>query len=350
MKITPFDCTERELPELRAALRRLYHDRYILLDERYFLWNFKHSPAHRGNFFSMKCIAHGGRIIGFCGYQPQLVKVRDEQRVGATISNLMVEQAYRGMGIGPQLLASIAKEHDMCLVNGYNKTTEYLYTSLPGFRPLGNLRRYTAVLDPKKAANVAKGGAVIDTGTPQGEHSLQSLHAFDHSHDELWTSLRHAFTFAVERSSVYMTWRYANHPIFRYEMLCLRQHTALLGVLIARVEHIRNISVLRIVEFLPRSGSEKALLLGCIGYAHNLGAAYVDFFVSSAVYDQTFLGCGFVADPLVNNVFPILLSPPDFSLEAIPCAGYLHTDLIGASFSVDDWLITRGDGDRDRPN
>ena len=124
MPKTSIEIREPRLEEkerLQDFYRKIYRPDYPFLDDRFLLWWFNQNPLfERKDNFSCKIALDGDAIIGHFGFLPVAVWAEGGVYSGAWTGNFVVDQAYRGQGIGRKLARAIMSEFDVTLDIGAN--------------------------------------------------------------------------------------------------------------------------------------------------------------------------------------------------------------------------------------
>jgi hypothetical protein len=177
---------------------------------------------------------------------------------------------------------------------------------------------------------------------------VEQVDRFGESASALWDRLS-VNAVGTQRSSAFLNWRYASHPVFTYRMLEHRLDGAVAALGVYRLEQAGSsgVGVARVVELIAET-TLAPLVRALLADARANGAALVDFFGADSQTSTVLRRSGFIRDdePFVAQL-PILLQPIDRRRTAIPFMAYLPT--VGEPHDL-DWYVTKGDGDQDRPN
>ena len=70
---------------------------------------------------------------------------------------------------------------------------------------------------------------------PEPPHlTFEPVSHFDEQADALWAVIRSSYTFAVERTSLYLNWKYRDQPNMHHQCFYIREHGTIQGILIIR--------------------------------------------------------------------------------------------------------------------
>ncbi|MCK5223993.1 hypothetical protein KAR04_04425, partial [Candidatus Calescamantes bacterium] len=64
--------------------------------------------------------------------------------------------------------------------------------------------------------------------------TFESVSRFDEQADALWAAIRSRYTFTVERTSIYLNWKYCDQPHMRHQCFYIWEQGAIQGILIIR--------------------------------------------------------------------------------------------------------------------
>jgi len=320
-----------------AYVKDAFHPKYILSDPRFLGWQFD----------TLYIAMINKKIIGHFGFRDVVYKVGSESRKVRVLMNLYVSRAYHKAGVGPLLVKAVFDTPNPVLVSGYNEVSSRLYAHFrSGWKEAGALRRFMKVLDPAhslvKNCNVPR---VSETGTEEKqEFFIEEVHRADSSFDALWSRTRDRYQCTIERSSEYLNWRFFTHPHLRYEVHAIRKSGDLCGFVVSRKEEDQGFGIVRIIDLVASEGYETKLFREVIRRARDEKAAMIDFMHSGSCYDSALAATGFFDTAGTDfAAFPAVFSPISWERTSI-CVAY---DL---DQPLDQWYVTKADGDQDRPN
>ncbi len=338
------DLKSEHLPALKDFIKRQFNENYILLNKEFFDWQY------RGN---MKIAHNDGKVLGYCGYVPAKLNAGGKVTDGACLANLMVDKSARAFGLGAALVKSLMNQFPALYINGYKLDTWPMYEKLGGWAKMGNLRRFVKIVDSIKASLLAK-ERVESIISNAKSADLKVIEKFDFSADDLWKKIKNQYGISQERSSSYLNWRYAMHPIFKYQLRGIFFENELRGIIIFRIENTRDESgaefaLGRILEIVSEKDFAENLIAGAVAEMAGGGVCAADFYTSSLVHQDALFANGFSDMANGYGAVPALLSPLSRKRISINWIAYGRS-LSGLFLNPADWNITKGDGDQDRPN
>lgn len=328
---------KKELPEFQDYIRQAFHEKYILVDQRYIDWQYG------GRIYVAK---DGARIIGHFGFRDLPYKFYKESGMMRILMNLMVLEPYRLLGVGALLAKEVFNTKNKILVSGYTPAAQKLFSHLRSdWKEAGNLSRFIAIFNP--SATLFSGYKIPVIFDPQISRNMFDVcEAEDIAKDfeDFWKNVRERYPIAAERTLDYLNWRFINHPFFKYSILTARHKNNLAGYLIFRFEEDQGFKIARIIDFVSEEAAEKSLIGKFLELAKNKKAAAADFAYSGNCYRQSLLDSGFFETAGTDfEKFPILFSPISTKKTFINIACDFNC-------SLGDCFFTKADGDQDRPN
>ena len=174
--------------------------------------------------------------------------------------------------------------------------------------------------------------------------------------DEVWRSDFAPRFQGVCRDVAFLRWRYLEHPRWQYRVSVARRGPdgRPRGIAVARVESLqgREECVYRILDLLAvDEPSGEALARALCSDARQCGAAFADFYCTSAAAAAPLEAVGFVREDRRSRALPALFQPLDFRPNPINAAFWMRGRKDAAEvFSDPDLYVTRIEGDQDRPN
>jgi GNAT superfamily N-acetyltransferase/predicted GNAT family N-acyltransferase len=213
-----------------------------------------------------------GRIVGHIGTMQVKVKICERTLNAAWSADFLVSSATRGLGVGTKVMAArinskqLPIDLEMTHISraieekvGYRKgaAVSLLYRTahfltLPLYKQIGSAlhrnfggkeRSWESVAKQtgcskaccwilKKMIQARQRHKMVPSGSPT--YTIELVTRFDEQADALWTVVRSRYTFAVERSSAYLNWKYFDQPHMSHQCFYLREHGSVNGILVLR--------------------------------------------------------------------------------------------------------------------
>lgn len=346
--VTVSDGRAEDASEVRAFFAAAYGPSYVLArDEPLFCWQFGGPPRSADPHVLLA--RRGGRIVGALGYIPVEVSLEGRVRRGAWTCN-WIARPDQGVPAGPVLMRELARRHDVTLALGLSAQARALLPRL-GFGEAHVLRRLVRVLDAKAARALAPADMEpslrANLPHPGARDGARRVSSVTEDMSVSWDALALQGT---RRDASYLTWRYAMHPRFAYQIWEWRR-ARVRAVAVARMDRARDVGtqVCRIVDLAGERDAVAGLADVIALDAAAAGAAVVDLFVSDGAIAGALLHGGWrdAAGPELAWL-PRLLQPVDHRRSHVHFLAYLARPLRGGGRR--QWHLTLGDGDQDRPN
>lgn len=336
--IVPYDPTDHE--RFRASVAAAFHPAYILTDPAYVRWQFE------GGHLLLARIRD--EIIGHFGYRDCAYRRGEAIHTVRVLMNLFVHPQYRSVGAGALLASAACRGAEAVLVSGYNSISQQLFSKVrPGWRDAGNLNRHLCILNSRSSLlrgyRIASSVGFNSRAESHG-YALDSAPTLDASFEDLWRRVGSRYGMSVERTAAYLAWRFFEHPFFSYSIIAARQNSGLAGYIVWRTEEDQGFRICRIVDCVCEPEAEQALFGAVREAAAQAGADALDFMHSGTFCGQGLRESGFFSTAGTDfERFPILFSP----LSSKKLSINIGCD---PAFPLDQWYLTKADGDQDRPN
>jgi hypothetical protein len=290
-----------------------------------------------------------GRAVGQVGSMPVSMWWGDREVHASWGLDYFVAPEAEGLGDSVALMRAWMKSVELALVLGLAPTS-YLICKRLGFRDLGYVPLYQAVLDPAAIARNRWGkvaGAVAAPissaarwvvrrrhGRLPGDPEVRQSGEVGAEYDGLWQRARAGFTMCVRRDAAYVRWRYQRAPNKQYDILEARRSGELVGFAVSRHEDYRGIRLGWIVDLFAEHGDQAtrdALIANVLIAFARAGVARAQAFCTSQRLAADLRRHGFFSG--VSHAH--LVARPNGVSEA-PAAG------------AADWHVVFGDSDQDR--
>jgi acyl carrier protein len=294
------------------------------------------------------------RIVGHNGAIPVRLKIGPEERVTAWFVDTMVLEAWRAQAVGSRLMMQAHEDHPFALSLGQTAEMRRILLHL-GWQQVAPLQFALTLIRPGRVLKGKLPGPAALAVTfglrashvvrdlrrlrPRGE--LREVALFERRHDELWRLAARDLTCSVTRDASYLNWKYVSQPGQQFLRLELVEDDRALGVVVlmfrepdATYKYTRAF----VVDLVAPLGD--APLLGLLLRAAREAAA------------------GRGADSLiclhVNARLTMALRRSGFTLRSptrflLVRPGSLAGDLRKVILDADQWFVTHGDSDIDRP-
>jgi acyl carrier protein len=317
-------------------------------------WMFVESAHRLGRTPIVWVHRDNGAIVGHMGAIPVALKIGSEVRETAWCVETMVLESHRSRAVGSRLMLDARETLPFALSLGQTSEMRQICLRL-GWKQIAPLQVAQLLVRPE---NVLKGklpgpaawaaglGLRAAVAARSLLHRPVHLHTrevtrFDERHDRLWRESSHDMTCAVVRDASYLNWKYVEQPgqefvrlevidgdttravavwMFREPDAAYKYRRAYLVDLVAPLaDEAMATQVIRAACAVPTERGADALL--CMHIGQRLTRALRE--------------CGFT------------LRDPERFLLVDP--GPLTGEALEQALSADNWFVTQGDSDIERP-
>lgn len=341
-----------------------------------FDWTFNRAGLWDGEGYSFALAEEQGEIVGILGAIPFVFNCFGKRSRAAWTANYMVRPEYRRGSVGLRLLRMVWRPPFEAVVSfGITQSVVPLHRLLR-WRVMEEIPRHFMVLPdaendmtcllrlalPDWTEDRARAVANFFTLPRLSTTSVPAVKTLPSNWDERdWPTIA-AQTVGAARDLDYLTWRYVDHPVFRYRFIGVSDGERT-GLLIWRLETIRHVArqggeeigrLGRVVEFLPTSLSNARQLLTVFTHelveAEALGADYYGYYGESRNWLEEF-GFRSVEGQPDGWMIPSRFQPLDCRGGSIRSALSVRDEVPVCSSSTGcSWYWTKSDADQDRPN
>ncbi len=347
--------TEKQRPELKKFIERNYRKNYILLNDIFFDYLFKRGVSGKYNF---KVLTAKNDLIGMSGEIPNQLNFFGNAINSCFLVNLMIDKKLRNLGLGPRLIIEAEREYDLLYTCSYNNEIKPLFQKW-GWIEMPNLRRFVKVISFEKSNELALGqlrkdnDIADDIGITDQGFSFASIEFFDASIFEFWQNIRIKYPITIERNVDYLNWRFAEHPIFKYRNFVAKKNGKIESLIVLRIEEPPGYKIARIVDFVSTDEAEKFTLYKAIQYCKSNNIDLIDFFFTGNFHINSLGSVGFKeTDKKPYSLIPFLFNPMD---RERTCVNFAFKPINKKlkdykAKDINNWYITKTNGDMDRPN
>lgn len=356
---------------MKAFLVDYFHPKYILINDSFFDWQYRENPYNTYKDYAVKILKMKDEFMGYLGLIPWKLKVFDKVYDNSGgLCNLMIGNKCRALGLGSVLVKECQRDFAILSGTSYKPKTKPMYEKLGNWFAIGNLSRYVLILNPQQCAviedpmnpdyrkfeDLAKRS--VGSAFTFDKYRFFDIDKFEDDIDELWRKIRNDYSITVERSKDYLNWRFANHPQLKYLISVVKRNGVTAGYLVARIEKTREFKnsfvIGRIIDFVADAEARDALLNYFISKMKHSNVDFVDFLFAGRYHTETLKKNGFLeADEFKLTNIPYVFQPIERYRKHINCIIYISDKLMHLADkikNIDNWYLTRADGDQDRPN
>lgn len=193
-------------------------------------WQFVERGKEAG-FFGVAGRNAAGSIVAFNGVMPVSVRIAGRVTEAAWSCDFVVDPAYRGQGVGKQLKKLLQSRYACVLALGISDPAASVHaamqwtspTTCKGYTRIRGGRHFKARVKQALQSVVKSALVVARLGTARGNITVQPVSECVQELAQLWQDVEEQYPFAVRRTAEYLNWRYARHPLAKYEAIVLHR-------------------------------------------------------------------------------------------------------------------------------
>jgi len=296
------------------------------------------------------------RVVGILGVMPFELNFRGKQGIGCCLTNWMVLPEYRNTGAGLALFHKIqGYQPEIILSLGINQTIAKLYRKM-NWQILDSVPRWIGVVNKWGLEKLYEGrkSTIIYCDEISVIITQNSYQFSNQLREEGWNKFYQGdvapITSGIRRDYQFLEWRYMKHPEFIYQFItCEDKDGNYKGMAVVRIECILNTNekIGRILEFIAIDKDSSFHLANEV-VKLDQEVLFWDYYCFSSIGTWGLESIGFkcvLDDDSGLNEIPSLFQPLDLTVTNIMAAYLVEQNNL-----MDDWYITKGDSDQDRPN
>ena len=320
------------------------------------LWLYHSNPAAQELSLELTCkvIERGSELVSLFAFMPFVLNDRGSRRIGCYLSAWWTAPDHRSGPTALILLSELLRSsHFSAWISGMNSAVaEKLYERM-SWNVVRNIPRMVLPLDTERlhAWGVEVKKTPPLTPAPVQAVFVKPIADLSELNGKEWDAFFWE-RFAPDligpaREYTYLLWRYQYIPIFRYRFLVATGADGVAGLLVFRVEAVRDApeKIIRIVDLVCTETAADPLIAAAVAAAVAEGAVLADVFFTHPVFAQAFKRYGFVSDDGQECYrFPYLFQPLDLGHRRLNCAWRLKGETSGSQL-----FLMKGDYEFDRP-
>lgn len=303
-------------------------------------------------------------IVGFLGMICCDFKVGTQIVPGYWLCNVFIDQAYKTQGIGIKLLHKALKlPVNVVATAGINPDIFRFFNSMKYYAQ-ERANRYIKIITPNLAQTLVVGDlnstdidVRVNTFSNNTQYIIEELVKFDSQWDVFWNEITSKGDYiGTNRDSLYMNWRYIEHPYLKYNVILLKtkETNKIIGYAVYRIEQVANfdIKVLRIIEVMIDKSEYYYTLISYIeSLAKEHEVAYIDYHTKKNNHPIAQMQGWFEELQYEQLIIPNLFQPLYKGRHRISTAyKFINFEPKVSGEIRDNLYFAKSDGDQDRPN
>jgi len=336
--------------ELISFRRRMWPDHPSHLDELHWNWQFQDNPNNPTPSPEIWIFKDDGQILGHQAAIPVLLKVGDAYYRSSWAIDLIVDPRFHNKGIGYLLTRELNKSTAVTMALGISDAAYSMYKK-NGWIDMGHVPTFFKILNAKPLVKkrlrfpVVSGILSILINIclklrdallikKVGNHvQIDQIDHFDKHFDELWERVSDRFSLIARRDTKYLNWKYVYQPGTNHTIFQMRQGDEISGYIVLKIRHEDNKSVGYIIDFLEAQEQLTPLMKKAVHYFRKEKVNIIWCCVLNKRIEALMKKFGFFRREF--NRLMIKVNNPKLELK-VPR-------------KKDDWFITYGDSDGNRP-
>jgi GNAT superfamily N-acetyltransferase len=327
-----------------------------LVEERFYNWQFKSLPLSTG---VDNCVvaydSEKDAIAGVMGVNARPFLLAGRELRGGEATSWIISEEYRGTGVGRQMMAHVMSAFQAFIGMGTSAL------ALPmrlrsGFRYLAAIPRFVRVYDFDAIASLAVYEPLAErlwrqwlgAGKPAGYSVTEGI---DSEADALFERLKASYNLFA-RDARHLTWRYVDHPMFKYRLFAVRPVGAegLAFVALREETAVPGVIIYHVTDCIGDETAMEAAFTFIDDFCRENGAHLADFYCTSSRINRYPLSRGWFST-LDDHFFkfPHLFHPVEFRVPATTSMTYWARDSLVEMCDLSRLYITKEDADFDRP-
>ena len=343
-------------PLLQRFFKETFHGKHILANKIFFNWQFL-PPFSKNKTPSVLILPAHRKILGCLGVIPVVMNYFGKKISVSCLTNFRTDPLIRGKGSGVDFIEKATEGHDMSYTLQYVRDFDVLLKH-SGWKTDIFLKRYVKILNYKKVSELAERKIPLSDYSsnqtrPHDNFTFSHASEFDDRVDALWRRLKYKYPITIIRSREYLNWRYSKHPFFNYHLFFVRDGEKIQSFVVLRIEKFGSYTAGRIIDFISTDDAEVFTLKKLVEFCREHTVDFIDFFFTGDFHVPSLELCGFKeAHKKPYSLIPIRFDPIDRNIMTINLAyKILNSKRVDRRINqIDNWYVTKGDGDQDRPN
>jgi hypothetical protein len=333
--------------KLQQIYQRIFGDAKAAARRTSWSWQYERNPhSPDGPVVYVAC--GDAQPLGQIGTMPVVLWWGGREVHASWGIDYFVDPQAEGQGHSIALAKAWMQNVDVALALGLAQTS-YLICRRLGFRDLGYVPFFQAVLDPAAVARRRYGRLAGALAAPVSgvfrrrrlrrtpldpTIEVREASSIGNDYDDLWARARAGYDACVRRDAAYVRWRYRDVPHKRYVIREARRDGTLTGFAVSRDEDYRGLRLGWIVDLFTAAddrGSRDALLTAVMRGFAAAHVARVQALCTSDALARDLRRHGFFTGPAKGH---LCARPNGIADLAVPGSGR--------------WHVMFGDGDWDR--
>ncbi|KQS89474.1 MULTISPECIES: GNAT family N-acetyltransferase [unclassified Rhizobium] len=316
----------------------------ILSDPDFYRWQFVDPVGGKGKDHCVVALLDG-EIVGFLGLNKRTFNAGGRNLNGAELTTWIVKEEARGTGVAKAMLDLVKRNFDIAYGANITKDAVRAYIRM-GFKFIREVPRLLRIYDFNKVTALGTMDAVIPkvfkVASAHSEASLPFSAVDIAKIDGAWQD-------RFDRSHANLAWRYANHPVYRYQALRIGEDTTF----IYRIEEVAGVRIMIPTDILCSELPTSPVVAALDYFARSEDIDLIDFFSTNGAMNAALTRAGFIPCLDLRDFVDLayLYNPLEVkSSKSYSLISYLDESISLSGLDIHSLHITKADCDLDRPN
>lgn len=316
----------------------------ILANEQFYSWQFK-SNGRDGCVVAYDETKDA--IAGVMGLTPRTFNLGGKRLKAAELTTWIVSEEYRG-GPGGKILSHIVEQYDALIGMGITAMALPVYLRA-GFRYLAAIPRFVRVFDFDAVARFAEVQPMASKVWRAWSSGDPVPYQIGGSDESLFERLASSYNFFT-RDAEHRQWRYAKHPMFKYQTFFVRSGGGVAFVAFRKETAVPGLTIMHVMDCLGEDQALPGAFSFIDDYCQQDGAHVADFYCTSSRVNRHPLSRGWFST-LDDQYFqfPHLFHPIEVRKPATTSLIYRARDSFAEMADFSKLYVTKQDADLDRP-
>jgi hypothetical protein len=335
--------------DLNQFIKQTHGDKHVMRNKALFDWFY--SPIPDRNVYNTIVGIKDKEIISILGYLPTSFLVNGKIVDGAWTALWFTLPGER-RGVGALLMKRLMELYPIVAGQGASAMNKKIVEAMGHeFEPI--IPKMVGVIDKSLIQDLFHESHKFDENLSiprklSKQYEIKSLNL-----EINWKEYSN-IKFGTLRDADYINLKYLANPFLKYEIIITGDESTPTIAIIRIIQTDLGLKVARIVEFFGPEISKyesqwKEALDEIVMLSDRRKCAYIDFYSTSIMINKFLADMGFYEDN--EGVLPSLLDPVERSRKSQNLEVFVDPSLKAAeSISLNNFFVTRGDGDQDRPN
>jgi hypothetical protein len=317
----------------------------------FYKWQFCLPPENKGNDSCCIAVDDNGEILGVMGLNNRGFYLNGILKNAAELTTWVVSEKDRGKGVGRGIIQYLQQNYDVLLGIGCADAALPIYMT-SGFRFLKYIPRFVRVYNSEKISKFTESNFLADRLIKKWSEIKKSSYEVNKVMPSILSTYERYLTKdfnCFKRDSQFLSWRYDNHPIFKYNGFLVKSEGEGVGIVL-RIDKIDEVKIAHVIDFFGDNRDFYGGLNFIDDYCYQNDVSVADFYCPSTKITKYFLNSGWFST-LDDSFFRFihLFHPPELREPPTTSLIFWSKENMLALLDTSKLYITKQDIDFDRP-